>query len=101
LETAYRQDGYAVQRLDGGAADLELERDGLRTLVSAKRWKVARTGVEPLRGLAEAGRGDATAARVFIVAGELSAQARAFAAEKGIRIVEGAELVALMARAPR
>ncbi len=99
LEAAYRQEGYAVQRLSGGAADLALERDGQRTLVGAKRWKVARSGVEPLRGLAEAGRGDATAARVFIVAGELSEQARAFAADRGIRIVEGAELAALLARA--
>jgi len=101
LEAAYRQEGYAVARRASGAADLVLERDGQRTLVSAKRWKVARAGVEPLRALVAAEDGDATARRVFIAAGEVSAQARAFAADKGIRIVEGAELAALLARAPR
>jgi restriction system protein len=101
LEAAYRRAGYAVARRDSGAADLVLERDGQRTLVSAKRWKVARAGVEPLRALMAAEGGDATATRVFIAAGEVSAQARAFAAEKGIRIVEGGELATLLARAPR
>jgi len=101
LEAAYRQQGYSVTQRGSGAADLVLERDGQRTLVCAKRWKVARAGVEPLRALAAAEGGDATATRVFLVAGEISAQARAFAADKGIRIVEGAELAALLARAPR
>ncbi|HSH07122.1 MAG TPA: restriction endonuclease [Burkholderiales bacterium] len=101
LEAAYREQGYAVQRLGGRSADLELERDGQRTLVSAKRWKVARAGVEPLRTLAEAGRDAAAAKRVFITAGALSEQARAFAADMDIRIVEGAELAALVARAAR
>jgi len=99
LESAYRREGYAVQRLGTNAADLELTRDGQRTLVSAKRWKVARAGIEPLRALAAAGGRDAAAARHFIAAGEVTEQARAFAAANGIRIVEGAELAALLARA--
>ncbi|MDX1376148.1 MAG: restriction endonuclease [Burkholderiales bacterium] len=98
LEAAYRSEGYAVQRLGAGAADLELRRDGERILVGAKRWKVARAGVEPLRALAAAGTGEAPAARVFVAAGEVSEQARAFAAGNGIRILEGAELAALLAR---
>lgn len=98
LESAYQRAGYAVQRLEGNAADLELMRDGQRTLVSAKRWKVARAGVEPLRALAATG-GDAAAARHYIAAGEVTEAARAFAAANGIRIVEGAELATLLARA--
>lgn len=100
LEAAYRHEGYAVRRLGRGAADLELTRGGQRTLVSAKRWKVARAGVEPLRELAAAGAGGDAVARVFVAASEVTEQARAFAAGHGIRIVEGAELVALLARAP-
>ncbi|KPK06134.1 MAG: hypothetical protein AMJ64_09850 [Betaproteobacteria bacterium SG8_39] len=97
LEAAYQREGYAVRRLNAGAADFELTRDARRTLVSAKRWKVARAGIEPLRELAAAGGADAVAERIFIAAGELTAQARAFAASNGIRIVEGAELAALLA----
>lgn len=99
LESAYRREGYTVQRLDANAADLELVRDGQRTLVSAKRWKVARAGIEPLRALAASEGREGAAARHFIAAGEVTEQARAFAAANGIRIVEGAELATLLARA--
>jgi len=101
LESAYRREGYAVRRLAGGAADLELERDGRRTLVSAKRWKVARAGTELMRALTELPRAGEEDERVFIAAGELSEQARAYAKANAIRIVEGSELVALIARAQR
>jgi len=101
LEAAYQREGYAVKRVPGEAADFELTRDGERTLVSAKRWKVSRAGIEPLRVLAAAGGSDAVIVRRFIAAGELTEQARAFASGKGIRIVEGAELAALLARAAR
>jgi restriction system protein len=96
LESAYQRKGYAVKRLSGDAADFELRREGERTLVSAKRWKAARTGIEPLRELAAAGGRDAVIARLYIAAGDSTDQARAFASGKGIRIVEGAELAALL-----
>jgi len=95
LEAAYQRDGYRVQRARGAGFDLELERDEACTLVAAKRWKVARTGAEPLRELHAAGR-DANAL-VYVATGEVTAQARAYAAANGIRIVEGGELTALLA----
>jgi restriction system protein len=101
LESVYRREGYEVRRLDHGAADLELARAGQRTLVGAKRWKAARVGAEALRALAEASRGDAAVERVYLAAGEVSEQARAFAAANAIRIVDGAALAALLARAKR
>jgi len=101
LESAYRSAGYAVRRLDSGAADLALERDGRRALVSAKRWKVARAGTELLRALSDTARADAQVERVFIAAGEVSEQARAYAQANAIRIVEGTELAKLLARTGR
>jgi restriction system protein len=98
LEAAYQREGYAVKRLSGDAADFELTRDGLRSLVSAKRWKVARAGIEPLRELAAAGGSEPMIVRLFIVAAEVTDQARAFASRKGIRIVEGAELTRLVGK---
>jgi len=44
LEDAFRRDGYAVTRLPGGQADLELDKAGRTSLVSCKRWKAASTG---------------------------------------------------------
>src|SRR3954469_4062413 len=51
LADAYRKDGYEVQTLPGGGADFEITKNWQRTLVACKRFKVARTGIEPLRDL--------------------------------------------------
>jgi len=101
LESVYRREGYEVRRLDAGAADLELARAGRRTLVSAKRWKAARVGAESLRALTEMSRSDEAVERIYLAAGDVGEQARAFAAANAIRIVEGAELAALLARVKR
>ena len=42
----------------GDAVDLVLQRQGRRMLVSARRWKTARLGVEPLRALQAARQAD-------------------------------------------
>jgi len=42
LETAFRRDGYRVQRGTAAAVDFELERQGRKMLVCARRWKSAR-----------------------------------------------------------
>ena len=46
---AFRRDGYAVTEVFTGAVDLKLEKSGRVTLVNCKRWKVAQTGIGPLR----------------------------------------------------
>jgi len=99
LEAGYRRAGYDVKRV-GGAADFELEKDGRVSLLSARRWKAAVTGIEPLRELAAAGEKRGAAECLVAVAGDMSARARAFIAEKGLKTVEGSELV-LLARKPR
>jgi len=95
LEEAFRREGYALERLGGAQADFELTKDGRKTLVACKRWKAARTGVEPLRELKAAGEAREAAECLFVVAGGISDQARAFATQNRIRLVEGAELARL------
>ena len=95
LEKAFSAEGYAVRRIKG-AADFELEKLGYVTLVCARRWKVARTGMEPLRELVAAGeKRDARGCR-YVVAGVLTEQAREYATKQGVKLVEGAELVRLV-----
>ncbi len=95
LEQGFKAEGYNVQRVKG-AADFELEKMGYVTLVSARRWKVARTGVEPIRELVAAGeKQDARGCR-YVVAGELTEQARKYAQQRGVKLVEGVELVKLV-----
>jgi restriction system protein len=96
LEAAYRSQGYAVAPAGVPGADMELSKAGRISLVSCKRWKAARTGIEPLRDL-DAARKKAQAGEcIYLAAGEVSANATAFAVEKGIRLLQGAELAALV-----
>lgn len=99
VEKAFRRDGYVVTRLTGAGADFELAKAGRVVLVGAKRWKAARTGVEGLRDLHAAARSREAQECIYITTGEFSDNARAFAAEKNIRLVHGADLATLLARA--
>jgi restriction system protein len=94
VESAFRRDGYAVGRLDGRQADFELAKAGRVALVSCKRWKVARTGIEPLRELHAARRHAHEC--IYIAAGEISDNALAFSAQNNVRLLNGAELVKLL-----
>ena len=97
LEEGFRGEGYAVKRIEG-SADFELEKAGRVLLVAAKRWKASRTGVEPLRELLAAGaarENEGSAECIFLSAAELSANARGFAADNKIRLIEGLELLKL------
>jgi restriction system protein len=91
LEQAFARDGYTPQRR-GGGADFELVRQGRRTLVSARRWKSARTGLEPLRELQSAREAAEVQDAIYIGLGELSEQAAAFAAQQRISVWQGDEL---------
>jgi restriction system protein len=96
LEEAFRQDGYQVQRLNESDADLQLSKAGRITVAGCKRWKAARTGVEPLRALyLGCERRDAHDC-LYIATGEVSTQARQFASAKRIRIVEADALTQLL-----
>lgn len=101
VEQAFRRDGYVVTRLTGAGADFELARAGRVTLVGAKRWKAARTGVEPLRALQAAMRLRAVQGSIYIALGEVSEPARAFAAGNGVRLLQDAELAKLVRQTPR
>src|SRR6266540_3120282 len=94
LEAAYRREGYAVSR--PGGVDFELAREGRVALVACKRWKAVRTGVEPLREFHAAAAQREAQERVYIAAGEVTDNARAFAAEKSIRLLQGEGLAALL-----
>ncbi len=98
LEEAYRRDGYSVSRLNIAGADLELTKAGRVSLVGGKRWKVARAGVEPLRELDAARQAREAHECIYVAAGDITDNARAFAAEKKIRLVHDAELASLLPR---
>lgn len=101
IEDAFHRDGYIVSRIGGAEADFELTKAGRVSLVWAKRWKVARTGIEPLRELYAAGRLRGAHECIYVAAGEITDNARVFAAGKNISLVHDAELAKLLPRAGR
>ena len=100
LEQAFRRDGYTVQRGAQAPVDFELQRQGRRTLVSARRWKSARTGLEalrPLQAACEAAREPAQVAAdaplaLYIGLAPLSDTAQPFATQHGITVWQATEL---------
>jgi restriction system protein len=100
LEEGFRRGGYTVTRT-GGAADLELTHEGRVTLVVYRRWKAVRTGIEPLREFEAGSRKREAFSRIYVASGEITDKARAFAAEKKIRLLDEEELASLLAGGAR
>lgn len=101
IEDAYRRQGYRVDEVAEGAANFEISKDGRTALVHCKRWKVARTGVEPLSELHASKEARNAHECIYVAAGEISANARTFAAKHAITLVEAAELAKLLPLAGR
>lgn len=92
LAQGFEREGYTVQRAKDAAYDFELQRQGRRTLVAAKRWKSARTGLETLRAL-QAAREQADVSEAIVVSlGDLTETAVPFAKQHGIVVWHAPEI---------
>ena len=103
LASAWARAGYSVERINGNnaGADMRLTQGGKTTLVSAKRWKAATHGVEPLRELHAAMLASEAPAGVYVAAlGQVSDNAQAFAREHGIVVLQGDAVAQLLLRQP-
>lgn len=101
---AFKREGCTVEVLNGKGGDFLTSKAGRTSLVSCKRWKVAQTGVAPLRDLDDARRAreaasDASVSCIYIAAGEVTGKALQFAAEKSIQVLSGAELTRFIRQA--
>lgn len=94
IERTLRADGSSVERIGASGADFIAAKEGRRTLVHCKRWKVARTGIAPLRELQAESHARDAHGLIYVAAGEVTDQARAFATGSNIRLLEGRALVA-------
>lgn len=101
LEQAFRREGHGVSRIEAAGADFELTKGARIAVVGCKRWKVARAGVEPLRELYAARQAREAHECIYVAAGEVTQNARAFAVEHNIRLLEGEELARLLPGAGR
>lgn len=101
LEEAFRHDGYDVTAIKDGSADYELRKAGRLTIASCKRWKAAHTGVGPINALLDAALARDAHDCMVVTTGDFSANARALAAEKSIRLLTDTALARLVADSPR
>lgn len=97
---AYRRQGYQVEYSLGrgadGGVDLTLHKDGKRSLVQCKQWKVFSVGAPVVRemfGLLTAKKVDQA---IIVTTGNFTGDARDFAAGKPIRLIDGPQLLALV-----
>jgi restriction system protein len=97
LEEGFRRQGYSAKRGEG-AADLVITQRGLVTLVGCRRWKAARTGIEPLREFDAATSEQGAHKRLYVAVGEVTDTARTFAQKKGIALVGEEELTRLLVK---
>ena len=96
LAEGFRREGYEAAR-DNDGADLVLKHRGMVALVACKRWKAVRTGIEPLREFDAATGARGAEIRMYLAVGEVTDNARAFAAEKKIRLLTEEDLTRLLA----
>lgn len=101
IGAAFRHDGYTVTEIDNDTADFELRKNGRVSIVSCKRWKVAQTGVGPLRDLHAAKEAHDAQECIYVTAGDITANASTFAAGHAMRLLHGAALGDLVARFER
>ena len=96
MEAAFRRDGYEVARSALAGIDFEMKKAGRKTLVNCKRWKVARTGVEPLRELLAARERHEADEVVYVATGQITEQALRYAVEKRIQLLQADDLTVLL-----
>ncbi|HSQ04818.1 MAG TPA: restriction endonuclease [Burkholderiales bacterium] len=98
ITEAYRRQGYQVDASRDKAYDYDVTRNGRRTLLLCRRWKVNQVGAGPLHELKDAmERHDAYNA-ICIATGEYSANARAYAQGLPLTLLTGREVVELIGR---
>lgn len=97
---AYRRQGYAVSENPGtgpdGGIDLLLKKAGQLTVVQCKQWRAQKVGVEKVRELYGIQVAQPAARSILITSGSFTQEAKNFAADKPIDLVEGAALLELI-----
>ncbi|MCC6533074.1 MAG: restriction endonuclease [Burkholderiales bacterium] len=96
LTEAFERQRYKVAEAASG--DLELERNGYRTLVRFRRWRAQSTGPGALKELAEALRARNADHAIYVTAGAVTEGARKHAESAGMALLDGAALVKLVGR---
>jgi restriction system protein len=97
---AFRRQGYRVRELGGdgpdGGVDLVAARDEQHYLVQCKHWKSRQVGVRTVRELYGVMTAQQAAGAFVVTSGVFTREARAFAYDKNVLLIDGAQLLRLL-----
>lgn len=98
---AYRRQGYWVKENDGagpdGGIDLIISKGGKRYLVQCKQYRVQKVGVKVIREMYGLVAAEHAAGGIVITSGKFTWDAGRFADGKSLELVDGVQLVRLVA----
>jgi restriction system protein len=98
---AFRRKGFEVKENGGGGADggidLVLNKNGKKSIVQCKRWKTFSIGVPLIRELYGVMTSERANDCIFVSSGNYTAEARLFAEDKPIWLIDGSELSKMIA----
>lgn len=98
---AFRRKGFVVRENGGGGADggidLVLTKNGKKSIVQCKRWKTFSIGVPLIRELYGVMTSERANDCIFVSSGNYTAEARLFAEDKPIWLIDGSELLEMVA----
>lgn len=98
---AYRRQGYKVKENGGGGADggidLILTKNSQTFLVQCKHWKTTSINVSLVRELYGIMSAEYAAGCIFVTSGDYTVDARRFAAGRPVTLINGEELLKLVA----
>jgi len=88
----YEKIRFDVSAFDGDAAEYELERGVHKLLLSCKRFKAAKTGIEPLKKMTNAGKKCEATGYLYVTLGEVSTNALEYARQNNIELIQAEAL---------
>ena len=100
----FRQKGYQVEETESGAdggIDLIIRKDDQKYLVQCKHWKAYKVGVKPVRELLGVMAGSGAAGGYVITSGDFTVDAKVFARDNEIRLINGLELDRILSHPPQ
>jgi restriction system protein len=97
---AFKRKGFEVKENGGGGADggidLVLTKNSKKSIVQCKRWKTFSIGVPLIRELYGVMTSERANDCIFVSSGNYTAEARLFAEDKPIWLIDGSELLDLV-----
>ncbi len=100
----FRQQGYQVEDTGSGAdggVDLVLRKNGEKYLVQCKHWKAYKVGVKLVRELLGVMVGKGATGGIMVTSGEFTIDAKKFASENNIQMINGNVLNSIVAKSKR